>query len=229
MQRAPGRSRLLFAVLGCLLAPAVSSGAAIVLIGDSITQGRVAGGGVSFADHLQALRPDDQIRNAGCAGSTTADWTRPVLEPQSCTIAGAYLLNAKPQMPADLAIIMLGANDATGYYEANPIEPSAYRENLEQLIRVALSDVGRVVLLTPTLNPVAKEAERLRLVGYRSAVLSLCGSLGRVLCGPDIQKIVSGPSQDLAELHPSELGHRRIAQRLDDFLTELSPVPVAPR
>lgn len=229
MQRALRRSPLLFAALGCFLAPAASSGESIVLIGDSITRGHVAGEGLSFADQLQALRPDDQIRNAGCSGSTTGDWIRPIRKPPSCTFAGAYRLNAKPQMPADLAIIMLGANDATGYFEYNPIEPPEYRANLEQLIRVTLSDVARVVLLTPTLDPRAKEAVRQRLEMYRSAVLELCGTLDRVLCGPDIQKTVSGPSQGLKELHPSEQGHRRIAQQLDDFLTELGPVPPTPR
>lgn len=229
MQRALVRSRLLFAAVGCVLAPAVSSGGVIVLIGDSITQGRVAGEGHSFAEHLQALRPDDQIRNAGCAGSTTRDWIQPVMEPPSCLIAGAYPLNAKPHMPADLAIIMLGANDATGYFESNPIEPPEYRANLGELIRLALSDVRCVVLLTPTLDPKAEEAVRKRLESYRSAVLELCGSLDRVLCGPDIQKTVSGPSQGLDGLHPSDLGHRRIAQQLDHFLTELEPVPEEPQ
>ncbi len=238
MQRAKGWSRLLLATVGCVLAPALSSAAVIVLIGDSITQGRVAGEGRSFAEHLQVLRPDDQIRNAGCAGSTTGDWIRPRPESPSCTIGGAYRLNAKPHMPADLAIIMLGANDATGYYELNPIEPDEYRSNLDELIRLTLSDVARVVLLTPTLNPQAEEAVHKRLESYRSAVLELCGSRDRVLCGPDIQKTVDGPSQGLDELHPNELGHRNIAEQLDHFLTELfltepflteRPVPVAPQ
>jgi len=226
--RSPGWSRLLFVAMGCLLAPAVSTGAVIVLIGDSITQGRVAGEGRSFADHLQALRPDDQIRNAGCAGSTTADWIRPVLKPPSCLVAGAYPLNAKPHMPADLAIIMLGANDATGFFEQKPIEPDEYRAHLEELTELTLSDVTRVVLLTPTLNPKAEAAVRRRLESYRIAVHDLCGSLDRVLCGPDIQKTVAGPSQGIDGLHPSDLGHRNIAQQLDRFLTELEPSPVAP-
>ena len=52
------------------------------------------------------------------------------------------------------------------------------------------------------------------------------GAVARVdmLCGPDLQKTVSGPSQDLKEVHPSEQGHRRIAQQLDDFLTKLMVV-----
>jgi lysophospholipase L1-like esterase len=227
--RLPGWSRLLFAIAGCLLAPAVSSAAVIVLIGDSITQGRVAGEGDSFADHLQKLRPDDQIRNAGCAGSTTRDWVRPALEPPSCLIAGAYPLNAKPHMPADFAIIMLGANDATGFFEPDPIEPREYRTNLEKLIARTSSDVTRVVLLTPTLDPKADAAVRKRLESYRSAVQDLCSSLDRVLCGPDIQLTVAGPSQDLEGLHPSGLGHRSIAQQLDRFLTDLEAAPAEPQ
>ncbi len=210
-----------------LWAPGLSSGASIVLIGDSITRGRVDGEGQSFADQLQELRPDDQIRNAGCSGSTTGDWTRPIGELRACLAAGAYSLNAKPLMPADIAIIMLGANDATGYYEPHPIEASDYRANLERLIEIARFDVAHVVLLTPTLDPRAQEPVRRRLEEYREAVLELCGSLDQVLCGPDLQRTVSGPSQGLNEVHPSELGHRNIAQQLDAFLDELLPDPLS--
>jgi len=198
-----------------------ASAETIVLIGDSITKGRVEGGGLSFADQLQALRPQDQIRNAGCPGSTTRDWVRPPIEVRSCTLAGAYPLIAKPLMPADVAIIMLGANDATGYYEPDPVEPPEYRENLEQLVRVALSDAKRVVLLTPTLDPRATGEVRRRLVGYRSAVLETCQTSDCVSCGPDLQRTVSGPAEGLSGLHPDESGHRRIAQQLDAFLTRL--------
>jgi lysophospholipase L1-like esterase len=229
LQQSLGRNRLLFVLIGCLVQPAVSLGAEIVLIGDSITEGRVAGEGASFADQLQALRPDDQIGNAGCAGSTTGDWIRPVTDPPSCMFGGAYVLNAKPHMPADLAFIMLGANDAMGFFETNPIEPPEYRENLERLIRRLSSDTARIVLVTPTLNPGAREEVRKRLERYRSVVLELCNSLDRVLCGPDIQKTVSGPSEGLAGLHPSEEGHRRIAQQFDDFLTELMPTSSTPQ
>lgn len=228
MLRTLGWSWLLVTVVGCVLAPATSSAAAIVLIGDSITQGRVAGEGRPFSQHLQALRPEDQIRNAGCAGSTTEDWTRSVPESPNCAFGGAYRLNAKPHMPADLAVIMLGANDATGYFEATPIEPAAYRENLEELIRLTLFDVARVVLLTPTLNPSGDDAVRERLESYRSVVLELCGTIDRVLCGPDLQQEVREPSEGLEELHPNDLGHRNIALELDRFLTGLESAPKDP-
>jgi lysophospholipase L1-like esterase len=195
------------------------SATSIVLIGNSITSGIVSGGGASYAEQLALLRPQDQIRNAGCGGSTTSDWNRPVIEGFSCPLAGAYELKAAPLMPADGATIMLGANDATGFFEGAPIEPPQYGLNLEELVKRTLLDVKWVVLLTPTVDPTANAVVQGRLFGYRDEILDLCVGLASVFCGPDIQRIVTGPATGLFEIHPNASGHLRIAQELDGFLT----------
>jgi len=211
------------------------SGETIVLIGDSITRGQVdsathgmvTGRGLSFAEILQDLRPRDSIRNAGCRGSTTRDWVHPVIEGWNCHLSGAFSLKAKPHLPADLAIIMLGANDAMGYEDPAAIEPDDFRENLEKLIGRTLLETGRVVLLTPTMDPEADSETRRRLESYRAEILELCDTLDRVTCGPDVQKIVAGPQTGLPSLHPNEEGHRRIAHAIDVFLATPATPPSA--
>lgn len=220
--------RLILALMVLLMA-APAGAARILLLGDSITAGTVMGEGAPFAQLLQERMPFDEVLNAGCGGSTTADWTTPAAEGFPCPFAGAYELSAEPLIdgdPVEVAVIMLGANDATGFFEPAPIEPAEYRSNLEALVLAALQDAEWVVLLTPTRNPNAAVDVAQRLVSYRNEVLGLCSMPGdQVLCGPDVQLIVHDAATGLPGLHPDALGHELIAAALLPFLAS-EPIAV---
>ncbi len=93
----------------------------ILFVGDSIT----AGGGASdpatggFVALIAERFPELEVANAGCGGSTVRDWTLdgPTLP---CAVLGAWTTLAEPELPASITHILLGTNDAVGFFEFFP-------------------------------------------------------------------------------------------------------------
>ncbi len=189
----------------------------IVLLGNSITRGAVSAPIGPSYDELLAL--EYNVTNLGRGGATTRDW-----DP-----AGTFLYPDVPLHLPAVVTILLGTNDATGFFEPSPVEPDEYAERMAELVAALLADgAERVILLTAPQNFAAFlnfEAHR-RLRGYRLAVGSLCEPPGdNIDCGPDLHALM-GP-EDFAEgtdVHPNAQGHAFIAEQLAIVI----PEPAAP-
>jgi len=95
--------------------------ARVLLIGDSITEGTVSGtpGSPYAAVVATDLGPEFDVLNLGCGGASSFDW-RP---DTGVTICGGLFIDlwaqrVLPNVPAEIATVMLGTNDATGFFEA---------------------------------------------------------------------------------------------------------------
>jgi hypothetical protein len=190
-----------------MLIAAAAAALHVLLIGDSVTAGSIAGEGLPYATLLEAALPEARVSNAACSGSTTWDWLRPPEEGAPCFFAGAFELMAEPELPVDIAVIYLGLNDAHGFFEDRYTDEMDYRENLERLIARLREAAERVILVVP--QRVGEVTVDLRLWGYRRQILELCRDLEQVECGPDLFFAIQ------PGLHPDGVGHFLIARALE--------------
>ena len=119
-------------------------GIQVLFVGDSITAGQAADPGSGCVDLIAAANPDWTVHNAGCAGSSSVDWVVPQQPdaPEGCAFTGAFELLAESYVDADVVHILLGTNDATGFFEGLVL-PDEYASNMETL---ALRFTGDVVV-----------------------------------------------------------------------------------
>jgi lysophospholipase L1-like esterase len=178
----------------------------VLLVGDSITRGVVAGqGGPPYAERLAELLGDGYaIANLGIGGTNTQDWTRPAAQARFAREA-----------PADLAVVLLGTNDAMGHPRREPLTPESYESALRELIGgLVASGVERVILMTPppSVNPRAVR----RLPSYRQRILAICDSEPHTSCGPDLLMLLDTAEDidPIGYVHPTARGHEKIAAAL---------------
>ncbi len=200
----------------------------VLLIGDSITYGVVADeAGPPFAVSLaQRLGAGYRVTNLGCGGTRSFDWM-PGAEPVSCGDAPASLFGGVvvPNLPTDLAVILLGTNDAHGYHAPFPTPVEWYRASLSALVTGLLdAGSGQVMLMTPPPAPpfaLMKEHWIFRnLKAYRQEVLEICGKARDVICGPDLFRLLESRRDfDRENFHPRAAGHDEIARALFESIT----------
>ncbi len=221
------QTAILFAALW-LCAHASSARAAlprVLLVGDSITFGWVAPYSAdphkeSFAVRLRAdLRSELKIINGGCPGATTSDW-RPDAPPRRYTAEAfvPYQRHVPRNMPVQLAVVMLGTNDAwAGYRTGGPVPVPRYKEEIERLVANLLRDGAEAILLTTTPPAPTGLPENFGtlLQGYASVIADLCKTTKDVSCGPDVHELLD-PVSDLnpKDIHPNAKGHAAIAAAL---------------
>lgn len=201
----------------------------VLAIGDSHTAGWVSGrAGPSFIEILRkTLGPKFEIVNLGCNGSSVLDWTVPEIYIKACSIAGAYDLLAASQTPADIATVLLGTNDAVGFFQGHcgtalnpetkcPLSAVFYKERMTLLINRLVADgVPRIILLKPPkIKAVAAEATD-RLRAYGVAIEEICTAQSHVTCGPDLFELLN-VNRHFARgaIHANAAGHRKIAKAL---------------
>lgn len=205
-----------------------SAGAASLLtIGDSITQGIMPGGGISFSTHLAA---NHDVVNGGCGGATVGNW-HPFAGPVAfCagTFVGAdpnlFAVRVVPNVPVNYAIVMLGTVDT-----AWMTTPAVYATQLDFLTG-ALLDFGaeHVVLMTPPPWPIfagGSAAKTALLQGYRAEVLNICNARPGTTSCIDIYGILEPNVQFFfspGDVHPNFLAHQVIANEIE---TRLVPEP----
>ena len=177
----------------------------LILIGDSITQGSVAGGGTCYATLLSEVFA---IENRAVGATNTADW----LATPSLT----------ENADSDPVVIMLGTVDAVGKFGGGPpIEVPDFTVNIQQLVLRVLSNGAPyvVVVVPPPLQadaglPIASA----RLEGYRTSILGLCGYSPEdpIRCGPDLLRDMDPRFDFNADdlFHPNAQGHAKIASLL---------------
>lgn len=178
----------------------------VLLIGDSITRGRVAGeAGPPFAERLPAILGDGYaVTNLALEGSNTHDW----LEDERRALI-------REHTPADVAAVLLGTNDAMGFPRREPLSVEAYDVALRELVALLLrSGVARVILMTPPRTPNPRGVER--LPSYRQRIRRFCRSTPQVECGPDLFRLLAPPGDFEPDdrIHPNARGHEKIARAL---------------
>ena len=219
-----------FALGVLLLLPAAAAAhPKMLLVGDSITAGVGAedpatqGYVALFAERFPELR----IANLGCSGSTTRDWT---IDGASgfCALGNAWPLLAVPELPAQITHILLGTNDAYGFFEWFPdgrhgdwLTAAEYEERLRLLIE---RSPGLVFVSTPP--PLAYTitgpvTERLR--AYRDVVLSVVDDYKSVELGVDFHELLDRHTE-VVGCHPNTEGHAVMADALEESV--LSQVPM---
>jgi len=171
----------------------------------------------------------------GVGGSTTLDWVGPTVGIPYAELEDALVPLfegiAVPDLPTEIVIILLGTNDAIGYWEDSPVSPDEFSRNVELLTRRLLDrGAGRVVLVPPPPQHHAPREVRLRLFGYRAAIERLCrvmssewsADLPPVLCGPNLLDLLGPEDFEKDDVHPNEQGHRRIAEAVAETIEGLS-------
>ena len=216
---------LLFPSLAICLMSATAAFAQpkILFVGDSITAGDGAtnpseGG---FVAQIADRFPELVVANAGCGGSTVRDWTIDAgLGP--CPFGDTWNLLAAPELPAQMTHILLGTNDALGFFEFAPVSPFEYYLRLRVLLERA---PGLVLISTPPVQPKRRSGvvdDRLR--GYREAIDILVAERAYVEHGVDTYGLLD-PATDFANggIHPNDRGHTRIADELERRILQLLP------
>lgn len=200
----------------------------ILMIGDSITEGvQSSPSTVPYtAVAASVLGKGFTVTQVGCSGATTWDWS---LFGGSTLCGGrswapnVYETRARPNLPADVVTVMLGTNDATGFFEPAPIPPDEYRDNLANLVTNLLKDgAGQVMLMPPPPMCESTDADVVaRLEAYRTIVASMCSKREGVVCGPDVYTLLNKDDFQDCNVHPNGFGHltlgRAIAERILDL------------
>jgi lysophospholipase L1-like esterase len=218
-------------VLAALPAAASATPLRLVLVGDSITAGQIADTGDPYAVQLaDALEPDWDVVNVGCGGTSSLDW-RPSPGSTLCGSLGFQLPNlytarALPELPADVVTILLGTNDALGFYEPQPVAPADYGAAIAEIaLQLVRDGADHVLLLTPPPN-FGSQIANLYLQLYRDEVLARCDGLDpRILCGPDVYELLDPTDFIAGNIHPLLSGHTKIADALYESVTALEPIP----
>jgi hypothetical protein len=188
----------------------------VLCIGDSVTAGVVAGGGVPYVSHLRRrLGSRYEVINAGGSGTSALDWMRPPAPPLPAPFAGAYEILAEEHMPAEIVVVELGGNDAVGFWEPRPTPPERYRDTMMQLvIRLRGDGARRVLLVTTFPNPGASPEVEARLMRYRLSLLCVrWRGRARVV---DVWRLLDLET-DFEGLnpHPNERGHWKLAHAVE--------------
>jgi lysophospholipase L1-like esterase len=200
----------------------------IIFIGDSITRGVGATNPETngFVGQLSERFPELLVANAGCGGSTIRDWTSdgPSL---NCFFRDAWNLLVEPELPAQITHIMLGTNDALGFFEFFPdgsmgrwVPSEEYASRLRALVERA---PGLVLISSPPKNPAELSGpvdDRLR--AYRDAIDAMVGEYRYAAQGVDFYALLD-PDNDLLGVHPNDRGHARMADELERRILHLLP------
>jgi len=172
--------------------------------------------GPSFVEVLrEELGPRYEVLAAGCPGSTMYSWTRdgPSL---ACSFKNAYPELARPHLPAEIVVILLGSNDAMHWRRWEDNSPKAYAEEMQKLVARTQRDGGRrILLLGPPPNPAAWRPIKRLLRQYSEALAELAQREPGVYMGPDLQEFID-PKEHFAgrSVHMNALGHRLVGERL---------------
>lgn len=192
----------------------------------------------SFVEILRTeLGPGYRITAAGCPGSSVRDWTEDEAT-LACSMGGAYPLMGRPNLPADIVVVLLGSNDAVGFTEPSPVEPEEYARRMDRLTGRIAADGGREILLVgppPGTFPRARPEPAERLRGYTEALRALAARHPHVHMGPALLEVLSRGDHFLPrKIHMNAAGHRAVAEALAPQLEALAatlpehPAPETP-
>lgn len=207
-----------------LLAPDASA-TRLVLVGDSLTFGIVSEPtGPPFAELIDGfLAPVGyDIVNVAVSGSSSHYWNPATPCPGLCQDGVDNLFDdrATPELPADLAMLMLGWNDAVGFFLPERTSVDAYETNMRAILDALFDEgVGRVVLMIPPIPDTSNSIAVNLMTSYRASLYTICRSTIGVLCGPDLQLLLDPVLHfEAGDVHPNGEGHALIAEALYEKL-----------
>jgi lysophospholipase L1-like esterase len=218
------------AFLGC----GPSGPVKVLVIGDSMSvpgQSFVTGNvaGPSYVDALSALLGESyEVVSVACAGASAIDWSTSKpgtlcgTDDVGFVPHGLYRDRALPKLPADVALVLLGTNDAMGYMESGGrVDTRSFHRAIEEILdALDTAGVDEVVLAIPPDSVRSDYHER--LVEYRAVLQSLCAERSNVTCGPDFFAVLDPvwhfPDSDV---HPNTEGHRQMAEAFAASLRQL--------
>jgi lysophospholipase L1-like esterase len=202
----------------------------VLLIGDSITAGMTsAPPGPPYALLLaELLGPGLELERAACGGTTVRHWLPDAAPLRRCTRrvtsapATLYATFVEPALPVDLAVVVLGVNDAMGFAEGR-VPAGEYGKALRELATSLLADgADRVLLVAPP--PVFhRQSVFARLVQEGREQRAICAGSQDVVCGPDLLRLLKRDDYGGDSLHPNGAGHAKIATALAQAIRELHP------
>lgn len=208
-------------LLVCLLGLAGSAHAfptRLLLAGDSITFGIVSEpSGPAYAELLpDLLGPDFEVVNAGQSGMSSHFLHPDVDCDVFCSSGTLFNELIAPELPSEIATLMLGLNDALGFFLEERTAPETYEANVRDILdAIFAGGANHIILMSP---PIPASVENLAddyLIPYRDSVFSICRGTVGVLCGPDLQLLLDS-ELDFApgDIHPNAQGHEKIANAL---------------
>jgi lysophospholipase L1-like esterase len=213
----------------------------ILVIGDSISAGVVGlPKGPPYTEILlerlqTEVDPKIHMENVACSGSTSKDWT--VSEGKDrclwlMTTPTLYENRARPRLPADLVILMLGGNDAATWTKPAPFTAEEYRTYMTEVIEHLKEDGARktIWMTSPRLGVdscshagVEYRIPNQLLAEYREVALDVCSKDPLVECGPDLYRLFPYTMYHGAfcDPHPNKSGSMHIANYLFDSVEKL--------
>lgn len=205
-----------------LAGPVTAAPIRTLLLGDSITFGIVSGApGPAYADILAAdLAGTHDVVNASLSGSSAFYWAPGTPCPGLCGSADNLFDEfATPELPADIATVLLGTNDALGFFLDVPTPLSDFEDLMREVVDgLFTGGASNVILMAPPAANVATAPAAL-LAGYREEISVICGDTLGVTCGPNLHELLD-PTLDFeaGDIHPNASGHAKIAAALADSI-----------
>jgi acyl-CoA thioesterase-1 len=192
----------------------------IVFIGDSVTDcGRRDDEpdylGDGYVRLIAERLPDRRVVNVGIGGNRVVD------------LRDRWQIDVLEQKP-DILSVYVGVNDTWRRYDSNdPTSASAFEADYRVILEQTVALAPRLVLVEPFVVPVTEEQEHWHedLDEKRAAVARLATAFGAAFL--PLQSLMSAAAEEhgaraIAQdgVHPTELGHRLIAEALLPVLVE---------
>jgi lysophospholipase L1-like esterase len=199
-------------------APAQALPTRVLLAGDSITDGVVSAPvGPAYAELLpDLLGPGFEVVNSGLSGMSSP-YLKPGVDCQGLCTSGTFFGDLiAPELPSEIATLMLGLNDALGFFLPDRVTPEAYEANLREILDgLFAGGVSHIILMSPPTPAATESLSDEYLIPYRDSVFAICRGTVGVLCGPDLQLLLDA-DLDFApgDIHPNGGGHEKIANAL---------------
>ena len=201
----------------------------VLIVGDSITWGQVAGEDETVASQLgygyilkNGLELDVEV--AGCPGATSRDFiTAPNIACGGTNKETIFQKTVLPKIgntPIDVMTLMLGTNDSTGFGEDDgPIKPENYKSNIKKILELAeAKGISKFILMAPP--PIPSNCEHSadtnpRIKKYASKLKEICNNKDNVTCLMDNQSNMDDSHYlDTCNVHPNTACAAQIAKNL---------------
>ena len=216
------------------------------MIGDSLsTKGdrHISGEtkGLSFAERLERDLGDDfEFINVACPGTTALNWSLSQpgalcpFHPWDAFPNGILRDRALPQLPVDVATVLLGTNDAVRRSDSGYVSPEDFGRVIDEIVDALLEGGAKTVVLIAPPDIDTPEAHG-RIRAYRDQVIARCGTSEQRVCGPDLFALLDlnthfaagddplrpGYDPTQADIHPNAQGHARMAEAVGETLRQV--------
>ena len=184
----------------------------VLFLGDSITAGLY----LPPVDRYPTLVGETlgiTAVNWGCPGGTSRDLTEPETQPGACALGGAY----PHHLEHNGVVLMIGANDSTGFFETWPNTGEMgwvvnEHEYAGRILDVVETTGKPVLLITPTpLGPSFPDEAKALIEAYRRVVFKIVQRHEHVWLGADGTRLLQHPDDFVDDVHPNEQGMAKLA------------------